>query len=317
MVKQPHTPRLCSRHTHINREANKNRVKLEKRNVSIHWNRNKFHINVSLEQLQTVKHIHTSSLFINVCGDHLLGKPTNLKDLLTVFLLVLPSEYLVTTFIMNIVLNMSFQYWIRFYFFKAVPLLIMGLYLWRKPFKKLAWSSLAASFLVLTALVYAYADNTPLTVFFGEFHWSYTAAITWTLAYIGFFLVTFYKTKNESTACTYAILSVSAGGLIYEIPTLLTNLQYEFLSQLYPLILPTAILSLCLLAYLLYRENWHYYVYEARLFFSCWLLLNWNIIYGLHPFGFNSWLPRLPTIFFLILLPFHIRKPEAKLKNGK
>jgi len=210
---------------------------------------------------------------------------------------------------MNIVLNMSVQYWIRFYFFKAAPLLIMGFYLWQKPFKKLAWTSLAASFLVLTALVYAYADNTPLTVFFGEFHWSYTAAITWTLAYIGFFLVTFYKTKNSLTACTYAILAVSAGGLLYEIPPILLNFQYEFLSQLYPLILPTAILSLGLLAYLLYREHWHY-GYGIRLFFSCWFLLNWSIIYGLQPHGFNSWFPRLPTILFLILLPLHIKKTE-------
>lgn len=172
------------------------------------------------------------------------------------------------------------------------------------------WILFALSIVTLSAFTFGYITQLPIRVFLGAFNWTYTALITWNTVFILAFLMMWFKSRNTLLAATFATLTISAAGLLYELPLypLIQNSEVYW-HITYPLLIATKWLSLIFLCWILYKQKWKM---SPTFFLAAWSYVLFSVVYALYPFMFFPvWLPRLPAAIMLLTIPTGIN-PSRK-----
>lgn len=212
-------------------------------------------------------------------------------------------------------------YLVMYYLPKILPVMLIGFYFLSssepKLEKILVWFSyvcLAVSAVVGAIWFFAFITNMPFSLFFSDWSWSYEAVFEWAFCFALVWLLVKRKTANLPLALTFAALAISAGGNLHEMQFGFFNIDTYF-HFTYPLLLNTQIVSLIFLMVLLWENHWK----PTRLFYAATaIFIAFTILYGtifnpnVNGIHFqNLWLPRLPTIFLLVSLPFGLKKNAA------
>jgi len=128
--------------------------------------------------------------------------------------------------------------------------------------------------------------------------WSYTAVVEWTGAILVTTLFLFSSTNDLIYSFTFSGISMSAGGMLYELP-LYPKIKHMkiYYDGTFPLIIATNWLSLLFMIYMLKTKNWK----PTKLWLAAFLqFLIFSLLYNSNPKIFPEYLPRLPTIFMIL-----------------
>ena len=143
-------------------------------------------------------------------------------------------------------------------------------------------------------------------VFYGGItvHWRISAIIEW--AVLGFSLLWLYdwKTKNWFFSLFMGFESVIAGGIYYELPTLLHRQDYSLCGSRFPLIVATSLLALPLLLYgfKYVKFKTKKYLVPTLIFYVCFSLF-WALTKCRMPYE----LMRIPMMAVLISIPLSLK----------
>jgi len=197
-----------------------------------------------------------------------------------------------------------------------LALIIIGVSLFlqklKQAFHKFFIGLFFLSIVTLSMFIFGCATQLPISVFLGAFRWSYTALITWNTVFIFAFILMWLKTRNPFLSAVFGSLTISAGGLLYELPLypIVPSTDIYF-HHTYPLFIATKWFSVVFLVWLLYRLKWRM---NFPFFITAWLYVMFSIIHIAYPFRFFPvWLPRLPASIMLLTIPFGLKKCEKWL----
>lgn len=236
----------------------------------------------------------------------MLPQPT-FKNVFAVFLLAVFAFYGAKLVLVapNSISQNGIGYFLSYFLHKWIPFLIFPLYLLHNPHGNkfttfFSYGSLATAILLLPIALF-----TSISL---ALRWSFISIVTWNVAFLVFYGLTWWKTRNPLKALTFSILGVIAGGTIYEIPLFLANFQARWFYHLsYPLIIGTSWICILFFAYLLVNWKWK----PNRTFYlSLLAYLVWSIIYVFNPHSFPSIIPRIPTILMLCSISLTFRREK-------
>lgn len=206
---------------------------------------------------------------------------------------------------------------VKYWFVKIFPILIFTPYYLLKTFiqfyseknLKVIWilkhisNGLVVSAIILTlAVIYnGMFLNVPLKVNF-DLKWKYHTIYEWLFAFFAGYLLFIRKTKDSYMSINFAIQTVISGATIYELPV--APSIWVYLHKDNPFFIHTPLLSIVFLIHILRYYSWK----PNRLFyFALSFYLMFSVFYYFMPNGFPGWIPRLPTIFLMLVLPTGIK----------
>lgn len=214
----------------------------------------------------------------------------------------------------------NFLFFILYFAPKVAPLFAIGVFLIIRKSSKtldaLHKGVVAVAFAVAVAVSVAavFVDWTQLTwILTEDFDWSVAGWLTWNFAFVLFYIVAKNRLFNSHFGFVYALLGISAGGLLYELPVGYWNYQIYYHAT-FPLFVNTQWISLSFLLLMLGGKGFKFNKYVCV---GIAVYVLGSILYAV--FGWNGslffnnslywqWLPRVATVILILLLPFGIRK---------
>ena len=206
-------------------------------------------------------------------------------------------------------------YLVRFYLPKIMPIFLFTLFLGseiyglrrlRQTVNAVMMGLFYLSLVTLTAFCFGSVLQVPISTFLGFFQWSYTALITWNSIFVLGFLLMYWKTAKPFLSAVYATLTISAGGILYELPLYpIVPTSDIYFHHSYPLFVATKWFSLIFLCWIMYKMGWRQ---NFKTFIAIWFYIMFSVVYILFPTQvLPVWLPRLPTAIMLLTLPFGLK----------